>query len=331
MDLKNGISIAFLFFNGVFIIATFFLQLNVKSVYIYWPCPNKAEPGSTYSGVDPLGFMFLILFGSVILIQTIAMLVHRLGTFLHIMSTTIIFEKSSTEAQTVAGMVELARKLGSLDVNDWKNTNSKRSSMLSDADDMTEDNHREKTVLKIDKDLKATMKNATIGAAFQRRWKELEPKLMDDNENLDQLTPSAFAPLTKQKSTRNALQSLRYKMSTRWKDSTNMTGMFPPNGNSITDSNATMVSRKNSKGRYRKNKRPPLVPMGGVSSFYQFSGSTPPNGNSIHDSTGTIVSRADSGFPSKERPRRYAPRRPPLVQPMGGFNPFGGSDARFPF
>ena len=76
-SLRNNVAFGFLILNFLFATAIFQLQNNVdqlKSLYIL----NEYEP---------LSVTFLVIFSLVILVQFIGMLVHRWGTFLHLISS----------------------------------------------------------------------------------------------------------------------------------------------------------------------------------------------------------------------------------------------------
>jgi hypothetical protein len=104
LKLRNTISIVFLFFNGVFVVLIFVLQLNVKTVYIPWPCPDKH---GGVSRIDPLGFIFLAIFGTIILIQTISMLIHRMATFGHIMASTVLCGSTNPLANALSNTPQI--------------------------------------------------------------------------------------------------------------------------------------------------------------------------------------------------------------------------------
>ncbi|XP_063435710.1 chitin synthase chs-2-like [Mytilus trossulus] len=76
-SLRNNVALGFLLINFLFATAVFQLQNNtdqLKNVYIL----NEYEP---------LSIVFLLVFALVILLQFIGMLIHRWGTFLHLISS----------------------------------------------------------------------------------------------------------------------------------------------------------------------------------------------------------------------------------------------------
>lgn len=88
--LRNNVAFGFLLMNFLFATAVFQLQNNedqLKNFYIL----NEYEP---------LSVTFLVVFALVILLQFIGMLVHRWGTFLHLISSVRLwsFSKATEEA-----------------------------------------------------------------------------------------------------------------------------------------------------------------------------------------------------------------------------------------
>ncbi|VDI08056.1 Hypothetical predicted protein [Mytilus galloprovincialis] len=93
--LRNNVAFGFLLMNFLFATAVFQLQNNedqLKSFYIL----NEYEP---------LSVTFLVVFALVILLQFIGMLIHRWGTFLHLISSVRLWSFSK---ETEAAMTKLA-------------------------------------------------------------------------------------------------------------------------------------------------------------------------------------------------------------------------------
>jgi chitin synthase len=100
IKLRNAIASFFLLANVILVIMLVVLQSNISDIGIPWfGCMyNGTLAGSSQTSggdlvpakVDPLGFLFLVAFGGIMSIQTVGMLFHRIGTFLHIMSTTYL-------------------------------------------------------------------------------------------------------------------------------------------------------------------------------------------------------------------------------------------------
>lgn len=69
-DLRNKMSLSFLLLNFTFITVVFSLQMNLDKLYIPWFFGDNIN-------VDPIGFTFMIVFGIVMIVQT-------LGCYFHI-------------------------------------------------------------------------------------------------------------------------------------------------------------------------------------------------------------------------------------------------------
>ncbi|XP_014668812.1 PREDICTED: uncharacterized protein LOC106810059 [Priapulus caudatus] len=78
-ELRNNSVLGFLILNGLFVSIVFFLQIN-PSTHISWPF-NEAQ------SLDPIGLIFMVFYIVLLLLQFIAMLFHRMGTFMHILHT----------------------------------------------------------------------------------------------------------------------------------------------------------------------------------------------------------------------------------------------------
>ena len=78
-SLKNKVSVAFLLGNGMIIVTI--LVMEKAGLQIPWPLGDD-------NYIDPISLVFLVCFGAVLFIQMCGMLVHRMGTYLHIMAAT---------------------------------------------------------------------------------------------------------------------------------------------------------------------------------------------------------------------------------------------------
>ncbi|KAF4523722.1 hypothetical protein B566_EDAN011586 [Ephemera danica] len=84
-SLRNKTILGFFLLNAMFVMTLILMQMN-KEIRIT----------NEYLVLEPIGLLFLISFGIVIFIQFLAMLVHRMDTFLHILSSTNITEVKLT-------------------------------------------------------------------------------------------------------------------------------------------------------------------------------------------------------------------------------------------
>ncbi|XP_048863659.1 chitin synthase chs-2-like [Brienomyrus brachyistius] len=87
-DLRNKATFVYFFCNALCLAATFFLQEIGLAVNIKLPKTNSTGflVPDKYIYVDPTGLMFLLSFASLIVIQFLAMLWHRIGTLMHYMA-----------------------------------------------------------------------------------------------------------------------------------------------------------------------------------------------------------------------------------------------------
>ncbi|XP_073941851.1 chitin synthase chs-2-like [Choristoneura fumiferana] len=97
-DLRDKMVFAFVMLNALFVLVIFLLQLNQDQLHFQWPFGQQIgisydEDSNTitinrdYLMLEPIGSLFLIFFGSVMLVQFTGMLFHRMGTLTHLLST----------------------------------------------------------------------------------------------------------------------------------------------------------------------------------------------------------------------------------------------------
>uniref|UniRef100_A0A8C9XK17 chitin synthase n=1 Tax=Sander lucioperca TaxID=283035 RepID=A0A8C9XK17_SANLU len=83
-EFRNKITFVYFIFNTFWLLATFTLQLSKSPVFIQVP---KVDINLHYTGeyitIGPVGFMFLLTFIFLVLIQFLAMLHHRMCTLIH--------------------------------------------------------------------------------------------------------------------------------------------------------------------------------------------------------------------------------------------------------
>ncbi|XP_053568219.1 chitin synthase chs-2-like [Bombina bombina] len=101
-SLRNKVTFLFFLMNLLWIVATFFLQLIGSSISIVIP---KVYPNGTVSTteklyVEPIGFMFLISFAILLLLQFGALLYHRIYTLIHFIAYQETEGKGNRETTT---------------------------------------------------------------------------------------------------------------------------------------------------------------------------------------------------------------------------------------
>ncbi|VDN06264.1 unnamed protein product [Thelazia callipaeda] len=131
IQLRNKICSGFFMVNTVFIIIVLLLQLQKDCIHIEWPLGPRYNhtiiPCNTESRepiwvvtrlqLEPIGLVFLLFFMSILIIQFIAMLLHRFGTMAHIIASTELFcwrkrvDHLTEDELVVQNAVEIAREL----------------------------------------------------------------------------------------------------------------------------------------------------------------------------------------------------------------------------
>ncbi|XP_078732795.1 chitin synthase chs-2-like [Lampetra fluviatilis] len=91
-EIRNKGTFVYFMINALWLVATLALQFVGADLYIH--IPSMKNEG-TVIDVPPLAFMFLITFSSMLIVQFLAMLYHRLFTLLHVLS----YVKSSSSGQ----------------------------------------------------------------------------------------------------------------------------------------------------------------------------------------------------------------------------------------
>ncbi|XP_017207547.2 chitin synthase chs-1 [Danio rerio] len=84
-ELRNKVTFVYFFCNALWLVATFFLQAIGGAVTIKIPkiYPNGTRSPTETLSLDPIALMFLLGFAALLIIQFIAMLYHRIYTFIH--------------------------------------------------------------------------------------------------------------------------------------------------------------------------------------------------------------------------------------------------------
>lgn len=174
-DLRNRMSVGFLFLNGVFVITLYVLQSNTATLYVPWPCDDKHGNNIT---LDPLGFTFLVMFGLLMVVQIVGMLMHRTTTFLHIMSTTFLSaSQKEHEEENTQFMIKLAKNLGNLESQVPFDNATFNGSTASFG------NKKQHHMLTMRRPIDAL----TVNAAFQKRWDNLKSDLESDRVDISTL------------------------------------------------------------------------------------------------------------------------------------------------
>uniref|UniRef100_A0A914HDU6 chitin synthase n=1 Tax=Globodera rostochiensis TaxID=31243 RepID=A0A914HDU6_GLORO len=135
-ELRNKTCSAFFMVNLAFIIVVLVLQMQKNFLHIDWPLGPKVNltmstalgAGSgpyeedecviSHLQLEPMGFVFIVFFLAILVIQFLAMLFHRFGTLAHIIASTELWccsrrpiDAISEEELMAQNAVEIAREL----------------------------------------------------------------------------------------------------------------------------------------------------------------------------------------------------------------------------
>ncbi|VDO40632.1 unnamed protein product [Haemonchus placei] len=219
VELRNKVVSSFFMVNVVFIIVILVLQLQKDCLHIEWPIGPKfnhtVRPchGDTKEEIwvvtrlqlEPLGFVFLIFFMSILIIQFIAMLCHRFGTMAHIIASTELFcfrktvGKLSEEELVIQNAVEIARELQAI-----RGVDESR-----ELGQMGEQIGRRRVVQNLESSRISLMKRKTetLDAAFKKRFFALSSEATQDGADFS--TRGSRRRVTLTKGTIRALENRR--------------------------------------------------------------------------------------------------------------------------
>ena len=183
LGLRNKVAFAFLMVNALYVVVVFMLQIqkDTSGLTLPWPC-WKGGQGISKKEVrlEPIGFVLLLFFSLVFVIQFLGMLFHRIGTLWHVLSTTSLNCGAKTGdalvSEEITNAIALAKDLGRLQPEDDRR-NSMFDRVYSETDDEKEVSfRRRKTVAKLSRRPRRE-RAGTINAAFATRLLELKDAL----------------------------------------------------------------------------------------------------------------------------------------------------------
>ena len=110
--MRTNIVFAYLMINFLWMVVIFQLQLLKFTLEddFFIPIPRYRDIYGEPERFEPLGLAFLLVFGTTLAIQFSATLIHRCGTFMHVIARTEIYASHNT----VEGKLKLAEKLQSI-------------------------------------------------------------------------------------------------------------------------------------------------------------------------------------------------------------------------
>jgi chitin synthase len=183
-NLRDRIIFAFFMFNAIFILIIFLLQLNRNLIFIHWPFGGNTkivydETGSEitiqleYLQLEPIGLAFVFTFGIILVIQFIAMTIHRFSTISQILANTVLdwsWGRKEANSNTVWAevdhhAVEVAACL-------------QRPKMLWNVEEAEKHNiGRRDTIKKIMKQRENKLDQSNLEENFKREWED--PKMSE--------------------------------------------------------------------------------------------------------------------------------------------------------
>lgn len=126
-SLRDISAFAFVMLNAVFVLIVFLLQLKKSLLHIQWPfnavnyivydaSNEEVIIRREYLELEPIGLVFVLFFGVILLVQFVAMLMHRFSTISQILATTSLncyckknYDRVSPEDELSMHSIEIAR------------------------------------------------------------------------------------------------------------------------------------------------------------------------------------------------------------------------------
>ncbi|GAB6026180.1 hypothetical protein CHUAL_012391 [Chamberlinius hualienensis] len=180
-ELRNKAVFSFFMFNALFILIVFLLQLNKDNLFLNWPLGARTNITwnddtktisitKEYLHLEPIGFVFVIFFALIIVIQFVAMLFHRFGTLSHILASTEVTccnrkpEELTSEAFIQQNAIQIAREFQRLRDLDGNDDGSEEGSSNDRAVG------QRKTIANLEKAMKRKRRVGTLDVAFRERF-----------------------------------------------------------------------------------------------------------------------------------------------------------------
>lgn len=118
ISLRDVSVFAFVMLNALFVLIVFLLQLNKENLHIQWPFNarnaisydadrREVTIEREYLELEPIGLLFVLFFGVILMVQFVAMLVHRFATVSQILATTQLDWYCGKTSQEITAHAEL--------------------------------------------------------------------------------------------------------------------------------------------------------------------------------------------------------------------------------
>lgn len=181
-ELRNRMVFAFMMLNALFVLVVFLLQLNKDILHVDWPFgvkenitfvpeTNEIKIEKEYLEMEPIGLVFVVFFGLILVIQLIGMLFHRFGTLSHMLA--------SVEINCFSQKVEDEDGAEFIDKNAVKIALHLQRLRGIDEDDRSDDSpygnrvDRRKTIQNLAKRQQQKARTGTLDVAFRRRFMKI--------------------------------------------------------------------------------------------------------------------------------------------------------------
>ncbi|XP_053386095.1 chitin synthase chs-2-like isoform X2 [Mercenaria mercenaria] len=190
IELRNKMSLMFFMLNGLFIVIIFTLQYTnaVKEGHgLSIPLPCYSTNGRRLT-LEPISLLFMFVYGIALVIQFVSMFFHRLGTALHIISSTEINcmkpNTSEINSMDIASKIALVKEMQQMDDEDDKmSVTTTASSDIDEDSSITQDDSpkikRRKTVIRITKRKRQQQQQGEVttggnlGSKFMKNFMDL--------------------------------------------------------------------------------------------------------------------------------------------------------------
>ena len=222
--LRNKMSLMFFMANALFIVIIFTLQYtnatrNGEGIAIHLPC--QGGRGGVKPVLEPISLVFMGIFGIALLIQFLAMFFHRMGTFLHIVSSTEVncMKMNSKELadMNLSDKLELVREMQRYDEDDDTRSLSSVSSIdsLDDSSSLTTDDsprpRRRRNVMRISRKRRRNPEHTgNLAHKFMGRYLKLAKDLKNERIGGESSEAGIEVLMKRKKSTktRRALETI---------------------------------------------------------------------------------------------------------------------------
>ncbi|XP_035824770.1 chitin synthase chs-2 [Aplysia californica] len=218
-ELRNKASLMFFVLNALFIVIIFALQYTNASeqgngLAIPLPCTN--EDGQVLT-LEPISLLFMASFGISLIVQFLSMFFHRMGTFLHIISSTEVncmkLNQSEIAAMEVSDKLELVQQLQKFEDDDDDTRSDITSTSVDGADESSSNTDesprlsRRKTVMRLTRKRKRQeQKGSNLTSKFMERYLKLAKDLRQ--QRLSDRSRKSRGSSRKQKKSRRAIETI---------------------------------------------------------------------------------------------------------------------------